>query len=64
MIQKCQLINLKNEWWFQFGSVMNQLYEGDEGLHSPNLKNEYQLKVRNRYLDFVSININCLIFQW
>jgi len=28
----------------EFGSVMNQLYEGDEGLHSPNLKNEYQLK--------------------
>ena len=42
---------------------MNQLYEGDEGLHSPNLKNEYQLKVRNRYLDFVSIHINCLIFN-
>jgi len=28
----------------EVGSILSQLYEGDEGLHSPNLKNEYQLK--------------------
>jgi len=28
----------------EVGSVLDQLYEGDEGLHSPNLQNEFQLK--------------------
>jgi hypothetical protein len=34
---KCRLV--------QASAVLNQLYEGDDGQSSPNLKNEYQLKV-------------------
>ena len=41
--------------FYQVGSVLSEIYEGDEGLHSPNLKNEYQLKVGN---DRLLIN-NC-----
>jgi hypothetical protein len=36
-INKCHII--------QASAVLNQLYEGDDGQSSPNLKNEYQLKV-------------------
>jgi hypothetical protein len=36
-IYKCRLV--------QASAVLNQLYEGDDGQSSPNLKNEYQLKV-------------------
>jgi hypothetical protein len=36
-IYKCIII--------QASAVLNQLYEGDDGQSSPNLKNEYQLKV-------------------